>query len=180
MHCSGLTPGFFPKRKSSLSAPLCSALRFPPKPALKQECAVPALSEEKCRGGAASPALAIEDVFFSLVEHAESVADFRQRDIDGTCKLVILILRWVTHVDPLGSVGDLVARLFCRYAVQQRFPEEFGKVLPGKPEKHSVGFHRDRGVAFGFRHQRFLAKRVTALQLGKQHRDSSDPALDLA
>src|SRR6267154_1238190 len=180
MHCSGPMQGFFPKRKSSLAAPSRSALRLPPKPALKEESAVPALSEEKCRGGAASPALAIEHVFFSLVEHAESVADFRQRDIDGTRKLVILILRWVTHVDPLGPVGDLVARLFRGYAVQQRFPEELGKVLPGKSEKHSVGFHRDRGVAFGFRHQRFLAKSVAGLQLGKQHRDSSDHALDLA
>src|SRR5437879_6641626 len=46
------------------------------------------LSEEKCRGGAASPALAIEDVLFPFVQHAESVANFRQGNIDGTRKLV--------------------------------------------------------------------------------------------
>src|SRR6266446_902316 len=112
------------------SRPSCSTLRLPPEPAREQERAVPALSEEKCRGGAASPALAIEDVLFPFVQHAESVANFRQRNIDGTRKPVILIFRRVTHIDPLGSIGDLVARLLCRYAVQQRFPEELGKVLP--------------------------------------------------
>src|SRR2546425_9810996 len=99
----------------------------PPEPAREQERAVPALSEEKCRSGAASPALAIEDVLFPFVQHAESVANFRQGNIDGTRKLVILIFRRVTHIDPLGSIGDFVARLLCRYAVQQGFRRSSAK-----------------------------------------------------
>src|ERR1700704_745562 len=116
---------------ASFPSPSCSTLRLPPKPAREQERPVPALSEEKCRGGAASPALAIEDVLFPFVQHAESVANFRQGNIDGTRKLVVLIFRRVAHIDPLRSTGDLGARLLCRYAVQQGFPEELDKIASG-------------------------------------------------
>src|SRR5438552_11397899 len=115
----------------ALPVPSCSMLRLPPESARKHERTVPALSEEKCRGSAASPALAIEHVLFPFVQHAKSVADFRKGNIDGTRELVILIFRRVTHVDPLGSPGDPVTRLLRRQAVQQRFPEQLGKVLPG-------------------------------------------------
>src|SRR5437016_13558711 len=118
----------------ALPVPSCFVLRLPPESARKHERTVPALSEEKCRGSAASPALAIEHVLFPFVQHAECVADLRQGNVDGPRKLVVLIFRWIAHIDPLGSIGDLVACLLCREAVQQRLPEERGKVLPGQPQ----------------------------------------------
>src|SRR5437879_4829309 len=192
-HCkAGPTARFVAKRESRLpgserrsareASPVssCSTLRLPPESTREHERAMPALSEEKCRGSAASAALAIEHVLFPFVQHAECVADLRQGNVDGPRKLVVLIFRWIAHIDPLGSIGDLVACLLCREAVQQRLPEERGKVLPGQPQERSVRLHRNGGVSPGFRHQRFLAERIATFQLGEQHRDSSDHPFDLA
>src|SRR5438477_315723 len=69
-----------PRRRSAceaLSVPSCSMLRLPPESARKHERTVPALSEEKCCGSAASPALAIEHVLFPFVQHAECIAAFQ-------------------------------------------------------------------------------------------------------
>src|SRR5207302_6745486 len=112
------------KRKSRLPLPIGPPrLRLSPESARQHERTVPALSEEKCRGSAASPALAIEHVLFPFVQHAECIADLRQGNVDGTRKLVILIFRRIAHINPLSSMGDLVARLHCRQAAQQRSPD---------------------------------------------------------
>src|SRR3974377_2157184 len=100
------------------------SLRLAPQPSRENECAKPPLGHEKRRRRAAPSALAVEHVLLPLVQGAEGVPDLRQRDIDRTRKLVVLVLGGVAHVYPLGTAGDLRARFFRGQPLQQGLAQQ--------------------------------------------------------
>src|SRR5215510_1184018 len=148
--------------------------------AIEDICPESALREQECGRGASPATLAVQDIFAASVEHFDRVADFRQRDVDRTRQLVVLVLGRVARVDPLAARRDLRARVLHGHALEQRLLEQLVEVVLREPEQRALGQHRHGGVALRVRDQRLLAERVAALELGEVHRYAADVSLDAA